>query len=69
MQLQVVLHDDSSTTFHFTNPGGQEAQLRDRDKVKEELSQLLPKFGQKISAELEKKKRFLTIFYLIMKIN
>ncbi|RNA32222.1 general transcription factor IIH subunit 1 [Brachionus plicatilis] len=59
VQLQVVLHDDSSTTFHFTNPGGQEAQLKDRDKVKEELSQLLPKFGQKISAELEKKKKIL----------
>ena len=44
IQLQVVLHDGNSTTFHFVNPEGQAVQLRDRESVKELLQQLLPKF-------------------------
>ncbi|CAF0953148.1 unnamed protein product [Brachionus calyciflorus] len=59
VQLQVVLHDDTSITFHFANPGGPDSQVKDRNKVKDELAILLPKFTQKISAELEEKKRIL----------
>lgn len=57
IQLQVVLHDGSSSTFHFVNRNGQEAQIKDRDDVKELLQQLLPKFKRKVNKELEEKNR------------
>ncbi len=57
VQLQIIMHDDSSATFHFINPLGQIEQLKDRDKVKEQLCILLPKFKQKVSKDLEEKKR------------
>lgn len=59
VQLQVVMHDGSAKTFHFTNPKGRDAGVRDRDSVKELLQQLLPKFRSKISSELEEKNRLL----------
>ncbi|XP_024939567.1 general transcription factor IIH subunit 1 isoform X2 [Cephus cinctus] len=59
IQLQVVLHDGSSSTFHFVNRNGQEAQIKDRDEVKELLQQLLPKFKRKVNKELEEKNRLL----------
>jgi transcription initiation factor TFIIH subunit 1 len=57
--LQVVLHDDASDTFHFVSPAGPSQQLKDRDQVKDMLANLLPKFRQKVSKELEEKKRIL----------
>lgn len=57
IQLQVVLHDGTSSTFHFVNKNGQEAQIKDRDDVKELLQQLLPKFKRKVNKELEEKNR------------
>jgi transcription initiation factor TFIIH subunit 1 len=57
IQLQVVLHDDSSSTFHFVSPAGADKQLKDRDNVKDLLANLLPKFKQNINKELEDKKR------------
>ena len=48
VQLQVVLHNGVSSTFHFTNRNGLQAQLADRDKVKEMLQTLLPKFKRKV---------------------
>jgi transcription initiation factor TFIIH subunit 1 len=57
VQLQVVMHDDSSATFHFINPAGQAQQIKDRDQVKEQLCVLLPKFKQKVNKDLEEKKR------------
>jgi transcription initiation factor TFIIH subunit 1 len=59
VQLQLVLHDDTSTVFHFVSPEGPEHQLKERDKVKDQLAILLPKFKQKIDKELEQKKRIL----------
>jgi transcription initiation factor TFIIH subunit 1 len=58
------LHDDTSSVFHFVNPAGQQPQLDDRDKVKDLLGTLLPKFKQKISKELEEKKRFISFLNL-----
>ncbi len=56
----MLLHDDNtSSTFHFVSPEGSERQLKDRDQVKNMLASLLPKFRQKISKELEDKKRIL----------
>ena len=49
IQLQIVLHDGNSTIFHFVNPAGQAAQVADRDKVKDKLVELLPKFKVKIT--------------------
>ncbi|KAL3266137.1 hypothetical protein HHI36_010322 [Cryptolaemus montrouzieri] len=60
IQLQVVLHNGVSSTFHFTNRNGLQAQLADRDKVKEMLQTLLPKFKQKVDRELEEKNRLLS---------
>ncbi|XP_065081351.1 general transcription factor IIH subunit 1 [Ochlerotatus camptorhynchus] len=60
IQLQVVLHDGNSSTFHFVNRNGPAAQMADRDKVKELLQQLLPNFKRKVDKELEEKNRVLT---------
>lgn len=60
IQLQLTLHSGGdSPTFHFVNPLGPEAQLRDRNVVKEYLQQLLPKFKEKISKDVLDKKTVL----------
>lgn len=59
VQLQVVLNSGETTTFHFVNPLGSEAQLQDRNNVKELLQQLLPKFKRKVNKELEEKNKIL----------
>jgi len=60
IQLQIVLHDGNSTSFHFVNSGGMPAQVADRDKVKDLLVELLPKFKRKINKELEEKNKTLS---------
>lgn len=60
VQLQVVLHNGVSSTFHFTNKSGLQGQLADRDKVKDMLQTLLPKFKRKVDKELEEKNRLLS---------
>jgi len=60
IQLQLVLHDGNSTTFHFVDPQGQESQLKSRDDVLQLLLQLLPKFKKKVNKELEEKNRMLS---------
>ncbi|XP_040575563.1 general transcription factor IIH subunit 1 [Lepeophtheirus salmonis] len=60
VQLQIVLHDGSNTTFHFVNPAGRQEQISDRDGAKELLLQLLPKFKKKVNKELEDKNRKLS---------
>lgn len=60
VQLQVVLHNGVSSTFHFTNKGGLQGQLADRDRVKDMLQTLLPKFKRKVDKELEEKNRLLS---------
>lgn len=57
VQLQVVLHDGTCSTFQFVNPAGAEAQAKDRDQVKMLLQNLLPKFKRQIDGELEMKSR------------
>ncbi|BFG04705.1 general transcription factor IIH subunit 1 [Drosophila madeirensis] len=59
VQLQVVLHDGNTSTFHFVNRQGMPAMLADRDKVKELLQQLLPNFKRKVDKDLEDKNRVL----------
>ncbi|XP_072933554.1 general transcription factor IIH subunit 1 [Epargyreus clarus] len=61
VQLQVVLHDGSCSTFHFVNPAGADAQAKDRDQVKSLLQNLLPKFKRQIDGELEMKSRLLSL--------
>lgn len=60
IQLQLVLHDGNSTTFHFVDPSGAPAQLKSREDVKQCLLQLLPKFKKKVNKELEEKNRKLS---------
>lgn len=57
VQLQVVLHDGTCSTFHFVNPAGADAQAKDRDQVKALLQNLLPKFKRQIDGELEMKSK------------
>ncbi|KAJ0172340.1 hypothetical protein K1T71_012313 [Dendrolimus kikuchii] len=61
VQLQVVLHDGTCSTFHFVNPAGADAQAKDRDQVKMHLQNLLPKFKRQIDGELEMKSRLLSL--------
>ncbi|KAM9807875.1 general transcription factor IIH subunit 1 [Neosynchiropus ocellatus] len=56
VQLQLVLHNGESTTFHFSN---ESTALKDREAAKELLQQLLPKFKKKANKELEEKNRML----------
>lgn len=60
VQLQVVLHNGNSSTFHFINRNGTQAQAADRDRVKELLQTLLPKFKRKVDRELEEKNKLLS---------
>merc|ERR1712203_1154316 len=62
VQLQIVLHQDGQCTmFHFNDPiGGRDAQLKQRDDVKELLQQLLSTSKKKVSKELEEKNRLLS---------
>ncbi|TRY62991.1 hypothetical protein TCAL_03983 [Tigriopus californicus] len=60
IQLQIVLHDGSSTSFHFVNPEGHGTQVAERNNVKEMLVQLLPRFKRKVNKELEEKNRMLS---------
>lgn len=60
VQLQVCLHDGSATTFQFVNPSGQAEQMADRDKVKDLLQLMLPKFKRMVNKDLEEKKLFLS---------
>lgn len=60
VQLQMVMHDGNSTTFHFVNRSGAKAQIADRDQVKELLQKLLPNFKRKVDKELEEKNKILT---------
>ncbi|CAH2985687.1 unnamed protein product [Chilo suppressalis] len=61
VQLQVVLHDGTCSTFHFVNPAGADAQAKDRDQVKLLLQDLLPKFKRQIDGELEMKSKLLSL--------
>ncbi|XP_049886020.1 general transcription factor IIH subunit 1 [Pectinophora gossypiella] len=61
VQLQVVLHDGTCSTFHFVNPAGPKAQAKERDQVKSLLQMLLPKFKRQIDGELEMKSRILSL--------
>ena len=52
------MHNGEANTFHFRNGGGRDAQVRDREKVKELLQKLLPQFRNKINSELELKHKY-----------
>lgn len=56
VQLQLVMNDDNAVTFRFIATQGHDQQIKDRDKVKDLLSRLLPQFRQKMSKDLEQKK-------------
>ena len=56
----MILHDGGADTFQFTNKDGRNAQVNDRNGVKELLQNLLPKFRIKINSELEEKNRFVS---------
>ncbi|KAM3178018.1 hypothetical protein ACTXT7_003389 [Hymenolepis weldensis] len=55
VQLQLLMHSGESFTFHFADPAGQKRQIEARNKVKEVLQQMLPKFKDKAHVELNEK--------------
>ncbi|XP_046864064.1 general transcription factor IIH subunit 1-like isoform X2 [Xenia sp. Carnegie-2017] len=57
IQLQTVLHDGNSYSFHFVNPLGNER--KDRDEVKDLLAQLIPAHRNKANKDLEEKTKLL----------
>ncbi|KAK4296746.1 hypothetical protein Pmani_030785 [Petrolisthes manimaculis] len=59
VQLQIVLHDISSYTFHFCNTEGREKQVAERNQVKERLGQLMTQNRRQPPDELMEKKRML----------
>ncbi|XP_014248752.1 general transcription factor IIH subunit 1 [Cimex lectularius] len=59
IQLQVVLHDNTTSTFQFVSRQGTSAAIKERDKVKDLLVNLLPKFKRKVNKELEEKNRLM----------
>lgn len=56
IQLQTVLHDGNSYSFHFVNPLGNER--KDRDEVKDLLAQLIPAHRNKANKDLEEKTKY-----------
>ena len=60
IQLQIVLFDNTTFTFHFVSPEGQLAQISARNVVKELLSKMLSQFKRQLNPELEEKNRVLT---------
>uniref|UniRef100_A0A5K3FJV4 General transcription factor IIH subunit 1 n=1 Tax=Mesocestoides corti TaxID=53468 RepID=A0A5K3FJV4_MESCO len=59
VQLQLLMHNGESFTFHFADTAGREKQLEMRNKVKEMLQLMLPKFKDKAHSELNEKYRLL----------
>ncbi|KAM7542309.1 hypothetical protein Aperf_G00000010324 [Anoplocephala perfoliata] len=59
VQLQLLMHSGESFTFHFADAAGQKKQLEMRNKVKEMLQLMLPKFKDKAHVELNEKFRIL----------
>ena len=57
IQLQTVLHDGNSYSFHFVNKSHPGGERRDRDQVKDLLAQLIPAHRQKVNKDLEEKTR------------
>lgn len=63
VQLQLLMHNGESFTFHFSDPSGRKKQLEMRNSVKEMLQSLLPKFKDKVNAALSRYLSELNIFY------
>ncbi|VDN39716.1 unnamed protein product, partial [Dibothriocephalus latus] len=59
VQLQLLMHNNESFTFQFSDPVGREKQQEMRNRVKEMLQNLLPKFKDKAHSELNEKFRLL----------
>ena len=55
IQLQTVLHDGNSYSFHFVNNSYPGSERRDRDEVKDLLAQLIPAHRKKANKDLEEK--------------
>ena len=60
IRLQVVLHNETMTTFHFCNPNGYDAQKKDCDAVADLLKILLPEFKTKTDQALKMKTKILS---------
>ncbi|XP_065647449.1 general transcription factor IIH subunit 1 isoform X1 [Hydra vulgaris] len=59
VQLQIVLHTESSYNFQFVNPKGRAAQLKNRNEIKDLLAELIPAHREKANKDLEEKNKLL----------
>lgn len=57
VQLQIVLQDDASNNFHFSNPKGRATQMQERNVIKDLLAELIPLHRQKATKDLEEKNK------------
>ena len=57
VQLQIVLHSESSYNFQFVNPKGRAAQLKNRNEIKDLLAELIPAHREKANKDLEEKNK------------
>ena len=55
VQLQIMLHDERSSNFHFASAKGRDYQFNQRDEVKNLLAQLIPAHRNKVNREIEEK--------------
>jgi hypothetical protein len=55
IQLQIVLHDGNSYSFHFVNNSYPGSERKERDEVKDLLAQLIPAHRKKANKDLEEK--------------
>ena len=65
VQLQVVLEAGGASTFHFNNPGGRQAQMKDRESVKSLLQDMINKFKKNVNTELELKSQCVMMPFLL----
>ncbi|KAK7084066.1 General transcription factor IIH subunit 1 [Halocaridina rubra] len=59
VQLQIVLHDMTTHTFHFCTPESRDKQVAERNQTKERLAQLMDKRKRLPPDDLVEKKRML----------
>lgn len=57
VQLQILLKDDSSHNFHFSNDKGRAMQMQERNVVKDLLAELIPLHRDRANKELEEKEK------------
>ena len=57
VKLQILLKDDTSNNFQFSNPQGRAVQMQERNVIKDLLAELIPLHREKANKDLEEKNK------------